>query len=94
MCTFVNFSKKLEGTYSIYCFPVKSNMGVFFMEKKESSLYGKFSSDLLAGFFYTINKNIRNGILSNAMYHEIILIQQAALREGSHLTTYMRRGHI
>ena len=67
-------------------------MGVFFMKKKESSLYVKLSSDLLAGVFYTINENIEIGILSNAMYHEIILIQQAAFQRGISLDYLYEKG--
>ena len=67
-------------------------MGVLFMEKKESSLYSKLSSDLLAGVFYTINKNIEIGILSNAMYHEIKLIEQAAFKRGISLQCLYEKG--
>ncbi|GGB62080.1 hypothetical protein [Fictibacillus barbaricus] len=41
-----------------------------------------FPLELLAGFYYEINKNIENGILSDAMYNEISLIEQAALKRG------------
>ncbi|MBT2647893.1 hypothetical protein J7E52_14525 [Bacillus sp. ISL-34] len=52
------------------------------MEKEKSSLYDKLPLELLTGFFYEINKNIEKGILSNAMYHEIRLIEQSALKRG------------
>ncbi|MDP1420641.1 hypothetical protein Q8G35_20230 [Peribacillus simplex] len=52
------------------------------MEKEKSSLYGKLPLELLAGFYYEINKNIEKGILSDAMYHEIRLIEQTALKMG------------
>ncbi|MDM5215135.1 hypothetical protein QUF94_27895 [Peribacillus sp. NJ4] len=52
------------------------------MEKVESSLYDKLPLGLLAGFYFEINKNIEKGILSDAMYHEIRLIEQTALRRG------------
>ena len=52
------------------------------MENKKSSLYDKLPLELLAGFYYEINKNIEKGILSAAMYHEIRLMEQTALRRG------------
>ncbi|MGW8428912.1 hypothetical protein ACWGJQ_26295 [Peribacillus simplex] len=52
------------------------------MVKEKSSLYDKLPLELLAGFYYEINKNIEKGILSNAMYHEIRLMEQTALRKG------------
>ncbi|KON68699.1 hypothetical protein AKG34_07710 [Peribacillus butanolivorans] len=52
------------------------------MEEEKSSLYDRLPLDLLTGFFYEINKNIEKGILSNAMYHEIRLIEQSALKRG------------
>ncbi|MGG3477641.1 hypothetical protein ABES21_08985 [Peribacillus frigoritolerans] len=52
------------------------------MVKEKSSLYDKLPSGLLAGFYFEINKNIENGILYDAMYHEIKLMEQAALRRG------------
>ncbi|MFS0892482.1 hypothetical protein [Peribacillus frigoritolerans] len=50
------------------------------MVKENSSLYDKLPLDLLAGFYFEINKNIEKGILSYAMYHEIRLMEQSALR--------------
>lgn len=52
------------------------------MVKENSSLYDKLPVDLLAGFYFEINKNIEKGILSDAMYHEIRLMEQSALRRG------------
>ncbi|MGG0413414.1 hypothetical protein [Peribacillus simplex] len=52
------------------------------MVKEKSSLYDKLPLGLLAGFYYEINKNIEKGILSDAMYHEIRLIEQTLLRRG------------
>ncbi|MGG0414016.1 hypothetical protein [Peribacillus simplex] len=52
------------------------------MENEKSSLYDKLPLELLAGFYYEINKNIEKGILSDAMYHEIRLMEQTALRRG------------
>lgn len=46
------------------------------MDTEGISLYDKLPLEMLAGFYYHINKNIENGILSNAMYHEINLIEQ------------------
>lgn len=52
------------------------------MEIKKSSLYDELPLELLAGFYYEINKNIKNGILSGAMQHEIRLMEQTALKRG------------
>lgn len=52
------------------------------MDYEKTSLYDKLSLEMLADFFYFINKNIENGILSTAMYHEINLIEQAAAKRG------------
>ncbi|MDO7484821.1 hypothetical protein Q5O89_00485 [Peribacillus frigoritolerans] len=52
------------------------------MVKENSSLYDKLPLDLLAGFYFEIHKNIEKGILSDAMYHEIRLMEQSALRRG------------
>ncbi|MDP1454819.1 hypothetical protein Q8G36_28390 [Peribacillus frigoritolerans] len=52
------------------------------MENKKSSLYDELPLELLAGFYYEINKNIEKGILSGAMYHEISLMEQTALKRG------------
>ncbi|MBJ8113398.1 hypothetical protein JDS99_27945 [Bacillus cereus group sp. N6] len=46
------------------------------------SLYDQLPDDLLAGFFMEINKNILTGILSEAMYHEVELIQIAAQKRN------------
>ncbi|MGR5993188.1 hypothetical protein ACT7C9_01620 [Bacillus cereus] len=46
------------------------------------SLYGQLPDDLLAGFFMEINRNIQTGILSEAMYHEIALIQIVAQKRN------------
>ncbi|MGN7398095.1 hypothetical protein [Peribacillus frigoritolerans] len=51
------------------------------METEKSS-YDKLPLELLTGFFYEVHKNIEKGILSNAMYHEIRLIEQSALKRG------------
>ena len=50
------------------------------MVKEKSSLYDKLPLELLAGFYFEINKNIEKGFLSDAMYHEIRLIERTALR--------------
>ncbi|NCT39764.1 hypothetical protein GTW56_28790 [Bacillus sp. EB93] len=61
------------------------------MVKEKCSLYDKLPLDLLSGFYFEISKNIEKGILSDAMYHEIRLMEQSALRRGFHLNTYMIR---
>ena len=52
------------------------------MVKENSSLYDELPLDLLGGFYFEIHKNIEKGILSDAMYHEIRLMEQSALRRG------------
>ncbi|MFP3511469.1 hypothetical protein SB775_17815 [Peribacillus sp. SIMBA_075] len=52
------------------------------MENKKNSLYDELPLELLAGFYYEINKNIEKGILSGAMYHEIRLMERTALKRG------------
>lgn len=44
------------------------------------SLYETLPDEHLAGFFVEINRRIEKGILSKAMYYEIELIKQAALK--------------
>ncbi|MGE7609818.1 hypothetical protein ACQKML_24925 [Peribacillus frigoritolerans] len=62
------------------------------MEKEKSSLYDKLPLELLAGFYYEINKNIEKGILSGAMYHEIRLMEHTALRRGISLEYLYDKG--
>ncbi|SIS14260.1 hypothetical protein SAMN05878482_1205 [Peribacillus simplex] len=62
------------------------------MEKEKSSLYDKLPLELLAGFYFEINKNIEKGILSDAMYHEIRLMEQTALRRGISLAYLYDKG--
>ena len=62
------------------------------MENKKSSLYDELPLELLAGFYYEINKNIEKGILSGAMYHEIRLMEQTALKRGISLEYLHDRG--
>lgn len=62
------------------------------MENKKSSLYDELPLELLAGFYYEINKNIEKGNLSGAMYHEIRLMEQTALKRGISLEYLHDRG--
>ena len=62
------------------------------MEKEKNSLYDKLSLSSLSGFFYQISENIKIGILSNAMYHEIKLIEQAAFKRGISLEYLYKKG--
>ena len=62
------------------------------MENKKSSLYDELPLELLAGFYYEINKNIEKGILSGAMYHEIRLMEQTALKRGISLEYLQDKG--
>ena len=51
---------------------------------EDDSLYDNIPNRMLAGFYYHITKNIKDGILSDAMYHEINLIKQVAKKKGFH----------
>ena len=64
------------------------------MENEGISLYDKIPIELLAGFYYHINQNIEKGILSNAMYHEINLIKQVAVKKGISLTDLYNQGSL
>ncbi len=46
------------------------------------NLYDQLPLETLAQFFYYINRNIEQGILSNAMYYEIELIKKSAWKHG------------
>ena len=48
----------------------------------DDSLYDKMETEIVAGFYYFINKNIDKGILSSAMQSEIKLIERTAKRRG------------
>ena len=52
------------------------------MEQEERSLYDELPCYIVAGFSYVIKQNIQKGILSDAMYHEIKLIEQAGIKNG------------
>ena len=56
------------------------------------NLYDKLSLEFLAGFYYYINVNIENGVLSEAMYHEIDLIKQVAIKRGIPLDYLYKKG--
>ncbi|OOQ91894.1 hypothetical protein [Bacillus cereus] len=58
------------------------------------SLYDRLPLEMLAGFYYHISKNIEDGILSNAMYHEINLIEQVAIKKGISLTDLYNQGSL
>ncbi|WP_076371869.1 hypothetical protein [Peribacillus simplex] len=60
--------------------------------ERKSSLYDKLPLELLAGFYFEINKNIEKGILSDAMYHEIRLMEQSALKRGISLECLQDNG--
>lgn len=62
------------------------------MGKEGITLYDRLPIAMLAGFYYHIYKNIEDGILSNAMYHEISLIEQVAEKRGISLTHLYERG--
>jgi hypothetical protein len=58
----------------------------------EDSLYDKMETEMVAGFYYFINKNIDKGILSNAMQSEIKLIERTAKTRGIPLTELYEQG--
>lgn len=47
---------------------------------------------MVAGFFYQIHKNIDKGILSDAMHHEIKLLERTAKRRGVALEDLYEQG--
>lgn len=66
--------------------------GGLLMNNDGGSLYNRLPLEMLAGFYYHISKNIENGILSNAMYHEINLIEQVAIKRGISLIDLYNQG--
>jgi hypothetical protein len=56
------------------------------------SLYEKLPTDVLAKFYYEIQKNIDRGVLSNAMYHETNLIKMEAEKRGLSLLELKQQG--
>jgi len=56
------------------------------------SLYDKMETEMVAGFYYFINKNIDKGILSDAMQSEIKLIEHTAKRRGIPLEELYEQG--
>ncbi len=59
---------------------------------EEDTEYDCLPLNVLVGYYYYINKNIKKGILSNAMYYEIDLMKQAANRKGISLDYCYKRG--
>lgn len=57
------------------------------MNNKNNSAYDKASLVTLAKLYYHLNQNIEEGILSKAMYSELDLIRQAAVRKAGILGT-------
>lgn len=60
----------------------------------KGSLYDELPSEVLAGFYYYININIDKGILSDAMYSEIKLIEDAAKTRGIPIEKLYEKGSI
>ena len=56
------------------------------------SLYDRMETEMVAGFYYFINKNIDKGILSNAMQSEIKLIERTAKIRGIPLEELYEQG--
>jgi hypothetical protein len=55
------------------------------------NLYDELPIDVLAQFFYFINKNIEKGIISKSMYYEVELIKKSVKKKGIrmfHLLTH------
>ncbi|MBT2655067.1 hypothetical protein J7E81_07345 [Bacillus sp. ISL-18] len=50
------------------------------------NLYDKLPIDVLAQFYFHINKNIEKEILSKAMYYEIKLIKKSVIKKGLQIT--------
>lgn len=51
-----------------------------------ANFYDKLSLDMLAQFFYHINKKIENGKLSKTLNYEIELIYKTVLKKGLKMT--------
>ena len=51
------------------------------------SMYDKLPIRMLAGFYYYDYQSIEDQILSDAMYHELNLIEQVATKKGFHLVS-------
>jgi len=64
------------------------------MDDDKIYLYDKLPLEMLSGFYYHINKNIHEGVLSNSMYHEIRLIRQVAIKKGISLTYLYNKGSL
>lgn len=64
------------------------------MNEGKISFYDGLPINMLAGFYYHISKNIEDGVLSNAMYHEIDLIKQTAAKKGILLTYLYYQGSL
>lgn len=58
----------------------------------KGTLYDTIPVELLAGFYYHINMNIKRDILSEKMYHEMELIEQVAKRKCLSLDQLYRQG--
>ena len=56
------------------------------------SLYDEMETEMVAGFFYFIKKNMDKGILSNAMQSELKLIERAAKRRGVSIRELYEQG--
>ncbi|OXT15238.1 hypothetical protein B9K06_22270 [Bacillus sp. OG2] len=52
------------------------------MSQSDTSIYEKLPDELLGGFYCEILRNIEKGVLTEAMYHEIDLINTAAAKRG------------
>lgn len=55
-------------------------------------MYDALQAHELVGFYYLIKKEIKRGVLSQAMYQEIKLIKQAAIRKGFFLDYSYKKG--
>jgi len=58
----------------------------------DTAFYDSLPLNMLGGFYYHISQNIRNGTLSNAMYHELYLIEQTAVKKGILLADLYNQG--
>ncbi|MEI4831566.1 hypothetical protein WAX78_19240 [Bacillus sp. FJAT-53711] len=62
--------------------------------KSATCLYESLTLELLAEFYYQIHINIEKEILSNAMYQEINLIEQVAIKKGIALDYLYNKGSL
>lgn len=65
---------------------------IHFMDR--TSLYDCLPEEMLAGFYYQLQRNIEKGILSKTMYQELRLIENSARRRGMSIECLNKQGRM